>query len=227
MANFYEKLSEKVESKGLKFTIFTTIAILIGGLVEIPPFFLQEQFVQNPNIKPYNALELAGRDVYQANGCFYCHTQMIRPFKWETDRYNPNKEYGKEPYSKAEHFVYDHPFLWGSKRTGPDLAHESSIKPSAEWHKRHLMNPRETSEGSIMPAFPWLFESKVDINQTKANMRALAKVAVPYVQADIDAADALLQNKTKGDALVAYILSLGRDYKEKESILSGWVYIKV
>ncbi len=208
---WYEKLSSKVDSHAFRFTIFTTIAVLIGGLVEIPPFFLMGEVKPIAAVTPYNALELAGRDVYQKEGCFYCHTQLIRPFKWETDRWDRNKEYGPEPYSKAGEYAYDHPFLWGSKRTGPDLAHEGSLNPSAAWHRTHFMNPRETSPGSIMPAYPWLFENAVDAEQTKANMRALQSIGVPYSEADIAAADQMLAGKTEGDALIAYMLKLGRD----------------
>jgi cytochrome c oxidase cbb3-type subunit 2 len=209
---WYEKLNDKLHDKGFWFGFWTTIAVLIGGLVEIPPFFMQSQVKKIDAVKPYNALELAGRDVYQAEGCFNCHTQMIRPFKWETDRFSKNNDYGKEPYSKAGESVYDHPFLFGSKRTGPDLAHTASLQASASWHERHLKDPRSTSNGkSIMPAYPWLFESMVDVEQTKANMRALRKVGVPYTDADITAADALLKGKTKGAALIGYLLKLGKD----------------
>ncbi len=208
---WYEKLSAKVDSNAPKLIIWTTIAILIGGLVEIPPFFMMGEVKPIAGLKPPNAIELAGRDVYQAEGCTYCHTQMIRPFKWETDRWDPNREYGPDPYSKAGEFVYDHPFLWGSKRTGPDLAHEASINPSAAWHKAHLINPRGAVSNSVMPAYPWLFEQDVDVEEIKGNMRALRSIGVPYSDADIAAADELLAGKSKGDALVAYILSLGRD----------------
>jgi len=208
---FYEKLSEKIESKSLKFILFTTLAVLIGGLVEIPPFFLKGSVQKIESVKPYNALELAGRDAYQQEGCFYCHTQVIRPFKWETDRWDRNREYGPEPFSKAGEFVYEHPFLWGSKRTGPDLSHEASLNNNASWHRAHLMNPRETTPGSVMPAYPWLFESKLDAAEVKSHMRALQTVGVPYTQTDMDAADELVKGKTQGDALIAYILKLGRD----------------
>ena len=207
---WYENLSAKVEGKSLRFTIFTTIAILIGGLVEIPPFFMMGTVQKIEAVKPYKALELAGRDVYQREGCFYCHTQVIRPFKWETDRWDKNRDYGADPYSKAGEFVYEHPFLWGSKRTGPDLAHEASLNPNAAWHKAHLINPREVEPDSIMPAYPWLFEAEVDVAQLQANMRALRKVGVPYTDEDIAAAEQA-KGKTEGDALVAYLIAIGRD----------------
>lgn len=207
----YEKLSAKLDSKAFRFTIFTTIAILIGGLVEIPPFFMMGEVKPIGQLTPYNALELAGRNVYQQEGCFYCHTQMIRPFKWETDRWDPGRQYGPEPYSKAGEFVYDHPFLWGSKRTGPDLAHEAVLRPSAEWQYDHLRNPRNAVSQSIMPAYPWLFEKAVNIDETVASMRALQTIGVPYSDAEIEAAAGQLQNKTQADALVAYLLKLGRE----------------
>ena len=211
---WYEKLNHKIEDK-MQFFIWVFIAALIGGLIEIPPFFLMGEVKGPVSITPYNALELAGRDVYQSEGCFYCHTQMIRPFKWETDRWDRNREYGPEPYSKAYEYVYEHPFLWGSKRTGPDLWHENSLNNNAAWHKQHLMNPQETSPGSIMPQYPHLFKEPVDIEQVKANMRALQKIGVPYTEEDIAKADELLKGKTKGDALIAYLLKLGRDIKQK------------
>mgnify|MGYP001043973481 CR=1 FL=1 len=211
---WYEKLSHKIEDK-MQLLVWIFIFALIGGLVEIPPFFLMGEVKGPVSIIPYNALELAGRDVYQEEGCFYCHTQMIRPFKWETDRWDRNREYGPEPYSKAYEYVYEHPFLWGSKRTGPDLWHEYSLNNNASWQKTHLINPQETSPGSIMPAYPHLFETPVDIEQTKANMRALKAIGVPYTDEDIAKADQLLQGKTKGDALVAYLLKLGRDTIQK------------
>lgn len=212
---FYEKLSGAVESKAFKFSVFTFIAILIGGLVELPPFFLRDQVKKFDAVTPYNALELAGRDVYQQEGCFYCHTQLIRPFKWETDRWDRNREYGAEPFSHAGEFVYDHPFLWGSKRTGPDLAHEASLNPNPEWQRRHLINPRETTPGSIMPAYPWLFEMPLDGATVEKRMRALRSIGVPYSDTDIAGAASTVAGKTQGDALVAYLLKLGRDRIQK------------
>jgi cytochrome c oxidase cbb3-type subunit 2 len=207
---WYERLSAKVESKSLRFIIFTTIAVLIGGLVEIPPFFMMGTVQKIEAVKPYKPLELAGRDIYQREGCFYCHSQVIRPFKWETDRWDKNRDYGADPYSKAGEFVYEHPFLWGSKRTGPDLAHEASLNPNAAWHKAHLINPRDAEPDSVMPAYPWLFEAEVDVAQLQANMRALRRVGVPYTDEDIAAAEQA-KGKTEGDALVAYLIAIGRD----------------
>lgn len=211
---WYEKLSNLVDTKAFRFTVFTTIAVLIGGLVELPPIMLMGTPDRIPGLKPYNALELAGRDVYQQEGCFYCHTQLIRPFKWETDRWDRNREYGSAPYSRAGEFVYDHPFLWGSKRTGPDLAHEASLNNNAVWHKEHLINPRATTPGSVMPAYPWLFEARLDSEQVQAHMRALRTIGVPYTDADIENAPALVNGKTQGDALIAYLLKLGKDTKQ-------------
>ena len=209
--NWYESISEKLEKNGLKFIVWTTIAILIGGLVEIPPFFFMAKAQNIKSVKPYNALELAGRDVYIQEGCSYCHTQMVRPFKWETDRWDKNRHYGTEPYSKAGEFVYDHPFLWGSKRTGPDLAHEGSLNNNPDWHKRHLMNPRDTSPNSIMPAYKWLFETQLDSQKIARRMNALKMIGVPYSESDVANADKLVTGKTEGDALVAYLLKLGKD----------------
>ena len=247
---WYEKLSAKVESHGLKLTIWTTIAILIGGAVEIPPFFMMGEVKKIESVTPFNASELAGRDVYQAEGCFYCHTQMIRPFRWETQRWDPNLAYGEAPYSKAGEYVYDHPFLWGSKRTGPDLSHESNIQPSAVWHAGHLINPRDLIDRSPMPAYPHLFLQPVDADQTISNMKALQMLGVPYNAGDLAAAKNNLMKicsdqdrknttramammgyeeseieanlckigeavpVTKGDALVSYLLKLGRDTTE-------------
>ncbi|MCB1173782.1 MAG: cytochrome-c oxidase, cbb3-type subunit II [Leptospiraceae bacterium] len=206
-----------IESRGILFPVLVTIAILVGGIVEvIPPFFLTSTIEPIAAVTPYNSLELAGREVYIAEGCNNCHSQMIRPFKWETDRFDPKREYGDDPYSKAGEYVYDRPFLWGSKRTGPDLWHESSIQPSADWHKTHLINPRETSPGSVMPAYPWLFEQQVDVEQTVANMKVLKDVfSTPYTDEEISKAPEALQGKTKGDALIAYLLKLGRDTTAK------------
>lgn len=211
---WYEKLSHLVETKAFRFTVFTTIAVLVGGLVELPPIMLMETPDKIPGLKPYNALELAGRDVYQQEGCFYCHTQLIRPFKWETDRWDRNREYGAEPYSRAGEYAYDHPFLWGSKRTGPDLAHEASLNNNAAWHKQHLINPRASTPDSIMPAYPYLFEYALETETVQARMRALQSIGVPYTDEEIANAGALVAGKSEGDALIAYLLKLGKDAKQ-------------
>ncbi|TGK17458.1 cbb3-type cytochrome c oxidase subunit II [Leptospira fluminis] len=217
LLDWFSGYTDKWETNGVKFTIYTTIAVLCGGIFElIPPFFLSKTAEPIANVKPYTALEIAGRDVYQREGCNNCHTQVIRPFKWEVDRFDPQKSFGRDGYSKAGEFVYDHPFLWGSKRTGPDLAHESQIQASAEWHKTHLINPRDTAQGSVMPAYPWLFEesAKLDPSKIAAHMRGLRSVGVPYTDAEIEAGTAELAGKTEGDALIAYLLKLGRDSAE-------------
>jgi len=213
---WYERLSNHIENKGLQFTIWTTIAVLIGGLVELPPFFFMAEVNTPKDVTPYSAIELAGRDTYQAEGCFYCHTQVIRPFKWETDRWDKNREYGPEPYSKAGEYVYDHPFLWGSKRTGPDLWHESSLNDNVSWQIAHLKNPQKLSPGSVMPPYPHLFKQKVDGKEIQAHMKALQSIGVPYSDEEIASAADLVSGKTKGDALVAYLMKLGRDQKVKE-----------
>lgn len=208
---WYELISDRVESKTLKFSIFAGLAVLVGGLIEIPPLFLMAEINTPKDVKPYTALELAGRDAYQQEGCFYCHTQMIRPFKWETDRWDRNREYGAEGYSKPGEYVYDHPFLWGSKRTGPDLAHEASLNPNPAWHKQHLTDPRSTSPGSIMPAYPHLFEEEVNPEAVKTEMGVLALLGAPYTAEEIAKGTDALKGVKKGDALVAYLLKLGRD----------------
>ncbi len=211
MSKIFDSIST-VESRGILFPVLVTFAVLVGGLVEVvPPFFLSSTVTPIESVKPYSALELAGRDVYIREGCNNCHSQMIRPFKWETDRFDPNRAYGDAPYSKGGEYIYDYPHLWGSKRTGPDLAHEASIQPSADWHRRHFINPRETSPGSIMPAYPWLFEQDVDGGSVAGRMSSLQILGVPYTEAEIKAAPAQVAGKTEGDALIAYMLKLGRD----------------
>ncbi|NCN09355.1 MAG: cbb3-type cytochrome c oxidase subunit II [Leptospira sp.] len=215
---WFEKFASKWESDGVKFSVYTFIAILIGGLFElIPPFFLSQTVVPITTVQPFTPLELAGRDIYQKEGCNNCHTQMIRPFKWEVDRFDPQKAYGTDGYSKAGESQYEHPFLWGSKRTGPDLAHESQIQPSAQWHKDHLIDPRKISgPGSIMPAYPWLFEkdATLDAASIQNHMEGLMVVGVPYTKSDLDSVPTSIQGKTEGDALVAYLLRLGKDSAE-------------
>jgi cytochrome c oxidase cbb3-type subunit 2 len=212
--SWFESFAHKWESDGVKFSVYTFIAILCGGLFElIPPFFLSQTVVPIATVRPFTPLELAGRDIYQKEGCNNCHTQMIRPFKWEVDRFDPQKAYGTDGYSKAGESQFEHPFLWGSKRTGPDLAHESQIQPSEDWQTRHLKNPRETSPGSIMPAYPWLFEddAMIDGSALQSHMEGLLMVGVPYSKEDIASAPSAVEGKTQGQALVAYLLRLGKD----------------
>jgi cytochrome c oxidase cbb3-type subunit 2 len=181
--------------------VLVIVAISFGGLVEIVPLFFQKSTTEPVSgLKPYTALQLAGRDVYIREGCNNCHSQMIRPFRAETERYGH--------YSVAGEFVYDYPFLWGSKRTGPDLARVGG-RYSDDWHRVHLINPRDLVPESNMPAYPWLNTAPVDAEVLPAKMRALRVVGVPYTTEDIDGAVAALKGKTEMDALVAYLQGLG------------------
>ena len=185
--------------------VLIALVISIGGLVEIVPLYYQGAGTEPaPGVKPYDALRLAGRDVYIREGCYTCHSQMIRPFRSETERYGP--------YSVAGESVYDHPFQFGSKRTGPDLARVGG-RYSDDWHRVHLINPRDVVPESNMPRFPWLADAKVDGALVGRKMEALTKVGVPYSQAEIDGAAAAVQDKTELDALVAYLQGLGINAK--------------
>ena len=188
-------------------TILAVIAISFGGLVEIvPQFFLKETTTPIEGLKPLPALQLEGRDIYIREGCHVCHTQMIRPLRAEVERYGH--------YSVAGESVYEHPFLWGSKRTGPDLARVGK-RYSDEWHKTHLYNPRAVVPESIMPAFPWLNNNKLDGKHTADKMRALQKVGVPYTEEDMAGAAEAVKGVTEMDALVAYLQQLGTLLTEK------------
>jgi len=177
------------------------VAISFGGLVEIVPLFFQKSTTQPVSgLKPYTALQLSGRDVYIREGCNNCHSQMIRPFRAETERYGH--------YSVAGEFVYEHPFLWGSKRTGPDLARVGG-RYSDDWHRVHLNNPRDLVPESNMPAYTWLTAAPVQADIMPTKMRALRIVGVPYSEEDIAGAAAAVKGKTEMDALVAYLQSLG------------------
>jgi cytochrome c oxidase cbb3-type subunit I/II len=165
-----------LESKPIMFTVLSLVAILIGGIIEmVPTFLIKSNIPTITSVKPYTPLELHGRDIYIREGCVSCHSQMVRPFRSEVQRYDPK---GGE-YSKAGEYVYDHPFLWGSKRTGPDL-HRTGGKYADSWHYRHMLTPQEVSTGSIMPAYPWLYEQEIDLNQTSAKIRAMRTIGVPY-----------------------------------------------
>ncbi|EGG94442.1 Cytochrome c oxidase subunit CcoO [gamma proteobacterium IMCC1989] len=180
---------------------FVIIAISFGGLVEIvPQFFLKETTTPIEGLKPLKAVELEGRDIYIREGCHVCHTQMVRPLRAEVERYGH--------YSVAGESVYEHPFLWGSKRTGPDLARVGG-RYSDVWHRAHLYNPRNVVPASNMPSFPWLFDAIVDGEQTPKKMRALRTVGVPYTDEDIAGAEAAVEGVTEIDALVAYLQQLG------------------
>lgn len=175
--------------------------VSVGGLVEIVPLFFQKSTTQPVSgLKPYTALQLAGRDIYIREGCNNCHSQMIRPFRAETERYGH--------YSVAGEFVYDHPFLWGSKRTGPDLARVGQ-RYSDEWHRVHLINPRDVVPESNMPAYPWLEHTPLDGSSLPSRMRALRALGVPYTDEDIAKARESVQGRTEMEAVIAYLQGLG------------------
>jgi cytochrome c oxidase cbb3-type subunit 2 len=195
------KLSHAAIEKNIGWLIVLIVAVIsVGGLVEIVPLYFQRSTTEPvTGLKPYDALQLAGRDVYVREGCYNCHSQMVRPFRAEVERYGP--------YSVAGEFVYDHPFQWGSKRTGPDLARVGG-RYSDEWHRIHLNNPRDLVPESNMPAYTWL-ERPVDARAMPAKMRALRAVGVPYSDEDIAAAQAAVKDRTEMDALIAYLQNLG------------------
>ena len=196
---------EAVEKKVGLLGVLIALVISVGGLVEIVPLYFQASVTEPaPGIKPYDALRLAGRDVYIREGCYLCHSQMIRPFRSETERYGP--------YSLPGESVYDHPFQFGSKRTGPDLARVGG-RYSDDWHRVHLLNPRDVVPESNMPRFPWLADGKVDGALTTKKMQALRSIGVPYSDADIAGAAAAVEGKTELDALVAYLQGLGTNLK--------------
>ena len=183
------------------------LAVSIGGLTQIVPLFFQD-VTNEPvdGLKPYNALQLEGRDIYIREGCVGCHSQMIRPFRAETERYGH--------YSVAGESVWDHPFLWGSKRTGPDLARVGG-RYSDDWHRAHLYNPRNVVPESIMPAYPWLVENSLDGKDTARKMSALRTLGVPYSDEDVAGAGDAVKGKTEMDALVAYLQVLGTAVKNR------------
>ncbi|HEX5094047.1 MAG TPA: cytochrome-c oxidase, cbb3-type subunit II [Burkholderiales bacterium] len=192
---------DMIERNQALLIVLVVLVVLVGGLVEIVPLYFQKTVTEPiAGLKPYDALQLAGRDVYVREGCYNCHSQMVRPFRAEVERYGP--------YSVAGEFVYDHPFQWGSKRTGPDL-HRVGGRYSDEWHRLHLMNPRDLVPESNMPAYPWLARSAADAGSIGAHMRALRRVGVPYSDAEIEAAPGALKGKTEMDALIAYLQGLG------------------
>ena len=190
-----------VETNNFLMIVLILIAVAFGGLVEIVPLFFQKSTTEPvTGVKPYTALQLAGRDVYIREGCYNCHSQMIRPFRAETLRYGH--------YSVAGESVYDHPFQWGSKRTGPDLARVGG-KYSDEWHRVHLNNPRDVVPESNMPAYPWLTKNLLDGAQVASNMKALRKVGVPYSDEEIAKAEEDVKGKTEMEALIAHLQGLG------------------
>ena len=194
-----------IETNNFLMIVLILLTVAVGGLVEIVPLFFQTSTTQPvAGLKPYTPLQLAGRDIYIREGCYNCHSQMIRPLRAETLRYGH--------YSTAGEFVYDHPFQWGSKRTGPDL-HRVGGKYSDEWHRLHLENPRDLVPESNMPAYSWLAKSALDPDDMAPKMRALRRVGVPYTDAEITAAGAEVKGKSDLDALVAYMQVLGTALK--------------
>ncbi len=181
--------------------VLVILTVSVGGLVEIVPLFFQKSTTEPVSgLKPYTALQLAGRDIYIREGCNNCHSQMIRPFRAETERYGH--------YSVAGEFVYDHPFLWGSKRTGPDLA-RVGLRYSDEWHRVHLNNPRDLVPESNMPAYPWLERTPLKGADMPAKMTALRRLGVPYTDEDVAGAANAVKGKTELEALIAYLQGLG------------------
>ena len=196
---------ERVETNNFLMIVLILLVVAVGGIVEIVPLFFQRSTTQPvEGLKPYTALQLAGRDVSTREGCYNCHSQMIRTLRAETLRYGH--------YSMAGEFVYDHPFQWGSKRTGPDL-HRVGGKYSDEWHRLHLVNPRDLVPESNMPAYPWLLTGKVDDATIGAHMSGLRKVGVPYSDDEIAKAADSVRGKTELEALVAYLQVLGTAVK--------------
>ncbi len=198
---------ELIEKNVTLLIVLSVLTVSIGGLVEIVPLFFQKSTTQPvEGWKPYTALQLAGRDVYLREGCYNCHSQMIRPFRAETERYGH--------YSVPGESIYDHPFQWGSKRTGPDLARVGG-RYSDEWHRIHLRNPRDVVPESNMPAYGWLEKARIDPASVAPKMRALRTVGVPYTDDEIAKAAEQVKDKTEEDALVAYLQVLGTAVKNK------------
>ncbi|MGB0750516.1 MAG: cytochrome-c oxidase, cbb3-type subunit II [Gammaproteobacteria bacterium] len=194
-------LHDRIERSTMTLGLLILVAISVGGFVQIVPLYFQAQTTQAvPGLEPRNALELAGNDIYVREGCYTCHSQMIRPFRAETERYGH--------YSVAGEFIYDRPFQWGSKRTGPDL-HRVGGRYSDEWHRLHLMNPRDVVPESVMPGYPWLAEASLDGEDIRDRMRVLRGLGHPYSDEDIEGANDMVAGKTEMDALIAYLQDLG------------------
>src|SRR6478672_3913004 len=188
---------EKIETNNFLMIVLILLVVAVGGLVEIVPLFFQRSTTQPvAGLKPYTPLQLAGRDIYLREGCYNCHSQMVRPLAAETLRYGH--------YSTAGEFVYDHPFQWGSKRTGPDL-HRVGGKYSDEWHRIHLLNPRDVVPESNMPAYPWLATRNLDPAELAPKMRALRTLGVPYADAEIAQAAEAVKDRTELEAVIAYL----------------------
>jgi cytochrome c oxidase cbb3-type subunit 2 len=198
---------EPIEKNVGLLALLVILVISVGGLVEIVPlFFLKSTTEPVEGLKPYTALQLEGRDIYIREGCYLCHSQMIRPFRAETERYGH--------YSVAGEFVYDHPFQWGSKRTGPDLARVGG-RYSDEWHRVHLINPRDVVPESVMPAYPWMADAVLDGKLTPKKLEAMRTLGVPYSEDDITNATSAVQGKTEMDALIAYLQVMGTSLKSR------------
>ena len=204
MASAHDKVEKNI---GLMI-ILVIVVISIGGLVQIVPLFFQDSLTEPvAGLKPYSALRLEGRDIYVREGCYLCHSQMIRPFRAETERYGH--------YSVAGEFVYDRPFLWGSKRTGPDL-HRVGGRYSDDWHRVHMTNPRDVVPESIMPGYPWLAKNKLDDSLIQTKMETLRTLGAPYSDAEIEAAPQALEGKTELDAMIAYLQGLGIELQTRK-----------
>jgi cytochrome c oxidase cbb3-type subunit II len=198
---------DMIERNQALLIILVVLLVAVGGLVEIVPLYFQRSVTEPvKGLKPYTPLQLTGRDVYIREGCYNCHSQMVRPFRAEVERYGH--------YSVAGEFVYDHPFQWGSKRTGPDL-HRVGGRYSDEWHRLHLLDPRSLVPESNMPAYPWLAKSAANAEDIESKMRALRRVGVPYADKEIAGAKEELKDKTELDALIAYLQVLGTALKQK------------
>lgn len=197
MSQAHKKLEKSINLMA----IWIVVVVSIAGLVELLPLVAQDRIIQPAEgIEPYPPLQLAGRDVYVREGCYVCHSQQVRPFRSETERYGP--------YSVAGESVYDRPFQWGSKRTGPDLARVGG-RYSDDWHRIHLINPRDVVPESNMPGYPWLAENQVDGADVQAKMRALQRLGDPYTDEQIEGAAAAVDGKTEMQAVIAYLQGLG------------------
>ena len=196
---------ELIEKNQALLIVLVVLTVSVGGLVEILPLSFQKSVTEPvANLKPYTPLQLTGRDIYVREGCYNCHSQMIRPFRAEVERYGP--------YSVAGEFVYDRPFQWGSKRTGPDL-HRVGGRYSDDWHRIHLTNPRDVVPESNMPGYPWLDRTPADAGSIEAKLRALKRLGVPYGDEEMKGASKELAGKTEMDALIAYLQGLGTAIK--------------
>ena len=197
---------KKIETNATLLLTLSFLVVTIGGIVEIAPLFYLENTIEEVDgMRPYSPLELTGREIYVREGCYVCHSQMIRPFRAETERYGH--------YSVAGESVWEHPFLWGSKRTGPDLARVGG-RYSDDWHRAHLYNPRDVVPESKMPSYPWLFENKLTGKDTAAKMGALRKLGVPFTDEQVATARESVEGKYEIDAVVAYLQALGKMHSQ-------------